>query len=271
MMENTNKNLTPPYVIVLNSTVLFMMAYAFVYMFPLMATEYIANKSGVQTQFSNYKIEFLTPNESAIWTKDNIINIFAVGPAISFFLSFLFWYLAYEFRAAKGLFKLFFTWAYVISFNLTFGGLIAGIITKDGLFYVLNWSGLETGTALTLGIISSFILIFIGRASRVSFLRASYSRDWVMRVRQQIIFKSRIIYLPFIIGSLLFTLIGFPSNSLYDKLQLATMAVMFLPTMRYFNPDVIRITKSNTQQYVAIGFIIIFVIYFILFTLWVKL
>lgn len=270
-MEKEGLQRTPPYVLIFNSTVIFMFAYAFVYMFPLMATEYIAKRSGISIQFTDYTIEYLTPNESPIWTKDNIINIFAVGPSISFFMSFFFWYIAYELRATKGLFKLFFTWAYVVSFNMTFGGLIAGVSTYDGLFYVFNWSGLATGTALMLGIISAFILFFIGRAARISFLRTAYSRDWIIKVKPQITFKLRLIYLPYLIGILLFMAIGFPSNKPYFLIQNATMLILFLPTMRYFNPDVFRIAKRNDRQYIAIGFIVLFILYFSFLTLWVKL
>ena len=273
-MENTeiqNEKYTPPYIIVLNSTILFMLAYAFVYTFSLMATEYMAESSGIQIKFVDYHIEYLTPDDSNIWTKDNIINIFAIGPAITFFMSFVFWYLAYEMRGSRGLFKLFFTWAYVISFNVTFGGIIAGISTFDGLLYVFNWSGLQTGTSLILGIISGFVLFFIGRTARISFIRTTYERDWVITVKSQIIFKLRTIYLPYLIGSLLFVLISFPSNTEYYFIQIATMLILFLPTMKYFNPDVIRITKYRKRQYLGIGFIIIFIVYFLILTLWVKL
>lgn len=274
MMENNeiiDENYTSPYVLVFNSTILFMLAYAFVYTFPLMATEYMAKSSGIAIKFIDYRIEYLTPDDSNAWSKDNIINIFGVGPGITFTMSFLFWYLAYEMRASSGLFKLFFTWAYVISFNLTFGGIIAGISTFDGLLYVFNWSGLATGSTLVLGIVSGFILFFVGKLARVSFLRASYERDWIIMPKSQIIFKLRTIYLPYLIGSALFTLLSFPSNLIYDKLQLATMLIIFFSTMRYYNPDIIRLTKNRKKQYLAIGFILIFIVYFSILTLWVRL
>ncbi len=269
--KNHNENYTKPYIIVANSTVLFLLAYVFIYSFPMMATEYVANKHGINIRFNNYAIEYLTPNDSPLWTKNNIISIFAIGPAITFFMSFLFWYISYELRSTKGLFKLFFTWAYILSFNLTFGGLIAGIATLDGLLFVFNWSGLSPGLALILGIISGFVLFFIGKASKVSFLRTAYNRDWILMPKAQIIFKLRVIYLPYFIGSLLLFATGFPSYSLFYVLQIATLIILFLPTMSYYSPDEIRLSKVKTKQFLAIGFIILLVIHFTILTLYVKL
>ncbi len=269
--ENQKENYTKPYIIVANSTILFLLASIFVYSFPLIATEYVAKKYGISIKFTNYTIEYLTPNDSPLWTKDNIINIFATGPAITFFMSFFFWYIAYELRSTKGLFKLFFTWAYVLSFNLTFGGLIAGIVTLDGLLYVFNWSGLSPGLALILGIISGFVLFFIGKTSKASFLRAAYNRDWILMPRAQIIFKLRAIYLPYFIGSLIFLAVGFPSYSMFSILQIATLIIVFLPTMSYYSPDEIRLSKAKTKQFLAIGFIILFIIHFTILTLFVRL
>jgi len=266
-----NENYTNLYTIIANSTILFMLAYIFVYSFPLIATEYVATKYGIDIRFKNYTIEYLTPNDSPLWNKDNIIAIFAVGPAITFFMSFFFWYIAYELRGTKGLFKLFFTWVYILAFNLTFGGLIAGIVTLDGLLYVFNWSGLSPGLALILGIVSGFVLFFIGRASKVSFLRAAYNRDWILMPRAQIIFKLRVIYLPYFIGSLVLFAVGFPAHSLFYLLQIATLIIVFLPTMSYYSPDEIRLSKIKNKQYLAFGFIILLILHFTILTLFVKL
>ncbi len=271
MDKTENVNQTKPYVIVLNSTILFMLAYVFVYIFPLFASEYMATSSGIEIRFSNYIIEYLTPNDSPLWTKDNIINIFAVGPAITFFFGFFFWYIAYGLRTTAGLFKLFFTWAYVVSFQLTFGGLIAGIATLDGLLFVFNWSGLSPALALILGIISAFVLFFMGRAARSSFMRAAYSRDWLILPKAQIIFKLRTIYLPYFIGSVLLFLVGFPARTPYVFIQAASLLILFFPTMAYFNSDTIRISKRKDAQQIAIGFIILFVFFFSILTFYVKL
>ena len=162
----------------MNSLVLYLIAYFIVY-FTYQAVEmFVASRFGLNSVFYYYEVAFPAGNNSSLWSGFNIILITFSGPFISVLMGMYYLLLKARKEEVKGLEKLFFLWLAYHSLNFFLGAFVSGVITKQGLGYVISWTYMPTFIKFGLSIVFLFGLGLVGYYNSAIFLESSNSIFW---------------------------------------------------------------------------------------------
>ena len=209
-----------------NSTALFIIAYLTVYILYQITVLIVASKWKLDSVLLYFDLAF--NDYSPLWSRQNIIIVTLSGPLICLITGFLFYrYLSIR-QKVRGFLKLFFLWIALIGFNLFLGAWSTGISFDQGFGYVPAWLYLNVFWQIFVALIFLFILGMIGYYSVPRFLDTSKS---VYRVKTEN--KTKFLFfqviLPYVIGSVIITLVRIPNNMPYDTGNLVTMLFAIAP------------------------------------------
>ena len=232
--------------ITLHSVATFFLSYLLVYLGNQLISIYVARDFGIGSTLHYNEVVFHV-STSYHWSKNAILSVSAAGPVISLLIALLIMNYGMK-RAVFPPFLLFLLfWTGFHCYNAFFGDLIAGSITGSGLGYTLDlflWPYI--GLYITLTIFATLSMVSIGYRHSRLFLRISPSGSWIRRKNRRIYLLFSLI-LPWIVGTLVISLIKFPMTptqhnqiTLHDNIQGATMIFFLIPAVINNKPEYLK-------------------------------
>ncbi|MDA3944247.1 MAG: hypothetical protein PF694_12000 [Bacteroidetes bacterium] len=206
----------------------FMLAYLTIYLFSGIGILYIAYDMDIPASLQLNKITFGIPFDSPLWTKDAIVSVFMAQPVSSFIMGTISILLLLLIKPKQFWLQLFFIWFFLHGFNFTFGVLSEDILLQRGLFRVATVMDIrQVMLILTIGI-SLFFLIKAGSLAGKLLYSKVFQLYAENRHTRELNFLL-VIFLPYLLGSLLILLITLGKNDLKDYLLKIAMFVSLTP------------------------------------------
>lgn len=222
-MKTRNNSL----IIVLNSLVYFLLAYFTVILLSNGFILFLLQLNGTEASLHHYGISL--KNAGDFWPDDLKILIFVIGIGFSFLLGIVFERIYKSIRKRPHHIKLFFLWAYLISFTVFFGNIIVGSFFYYGPGVVFEQFGfpniIKVFIALVAAAAFSLVGIYSNRHILISmsiYRKIIHQRDFYQVITEQII-------LPFLLGNLLVFLLKYPHQSDFHYLDTVVLFTMFIP------------------------------------------
>ncbi len=203
--ELTRKNF---WIIVLNSTAGFVLAYLFLFYLNHLMVMMTAGMFNYDLSF-DYKI-ILFHIEPYEWTPDAVKLIFSAGSVLIFIFGFIALIAYFSLFEEVAPIKIFFLWFTFLALNYFFGGLMIGNIFKKGVGHVFNWMYMTDTQKMIIAIVGFFGLLSTGilMAKPVAHSANSYFNK--LGVNNFPFFFTAQIIVPFIIGNLIMFAYFFP-------------------------------------------------------------
>lgn len=246
--ENSKELRKDLLVIVLNSTVFFIIAFWIIYFTGQLASIITARFYNIPAILYSYITEWPLFIYSPLYTRKNLILIFGLGPFLCLLLAFLM-FLVFK-RSYRKQFRLKFLliWMIFHGINMFFGAYIAGVITRSGLAYTSAWLFLSQPfdiEEIVFMILSAILLVAAGFALTRYFIMATPSeRTIVPHIR--FVYMVAAVVLPFFLGNMVVYFTNFPYHPLNFLLIQGFAMLMVIPTLINFN------TPFNQQIKLAV-------------------
>lgn len=201
----------------INSFLLMFAAYLFLHLITTAITALGAKELfDVPSDISRWGLRFTIPDSSKLWTHSSVIGIYIISPIIFVIAIIISVRVFYPNRfKLRTPFKLFMVWLYVHAFNQLVGGLGLGVIIKKGAGYVPRWMGVSEPLIYGFSIAGLILLLINGLIVNDFFSAYAQKEEQLIKVKDQVSFKTFFVVLPviiFIAGSLA---TGFPDWNLY--------------------------------------------------------
>lgn len=251
-----------------NSFIQFVLAYLIVLIPTQLVTHFVALYFDIPTKFTFFKLSFPIPDHSYLWTSNSVAAIYVTGPVIALFIAFFAIRYFMLFAAKKSIqTNLLFIWIYAHCMNVFFGGLTIGIPLIKGFGYVPSWLYASNELTFILILLSLLVLFGNGFILRGPFISLYYNNRYFNSPFHSLIFKIFIVFIPFIAANVLFYLMKFPDNSIYERLTGLTMIVQLVGIIPYtpvYQPEEFEFKPVKF----AYKWLLILIVLFMLFVLW---
>jgi hypothetical protein len=248
--------------IMINATALFVLSYLFIFFFSMLASAIASTIFDFSSIIYYYNVYFFIRSDE--WYADAVKVIFSSGPVVALFLGTLLLIIFSYIREDKGIFKMFYFWGFLHGYSFFFGGLLTGTLFSRGFGHVIIWSYIMDTGKLVYSFISVAVLITIGLLSTKSFLISanSYYTNINKKNRTPFIFAQ--VVMPFILGTIILTLIRLPKIDEYFIFVTLTLLLVIIPILAnyrfypvlYFEEEKITI-KTNLKLFISTIIIIV--------------
>lgn len=257
------------YIITINSTILYVIAFLLTtiiheFLHAIIGSFFESNPIMHHNYVEHLSIEHLTINQK--------ITIALAGPAISLIQGFLSGALYYKIRnKSHNLIHLFMLWISVLGFSNFLGYVMTGFLFKNGDIgraYVLSDTPLWV--QIVLAVLAALLLVFMAYNMTMPYLQLSYKKEWVEDGKSRKNFSFHTLFLPWMIGSIIVTILYLPIIALISIIYPISSGMIFIFPWR--NAAGAKEVKISTNQaigklsFLGIGvlMILIFVFKFIL-------
>lgn len=215
------------FVICLNSTVLFLIAYLLLFVVISMVTAVSASVFSIPTEITYSEILFYI--RSYDWTSDAVKTIFSTGPIIALLTGILLWILYSQVSEESGILKLLVVWMTAHCIVFFFGDMMMGALFSKGFGYVIMYLYfMDTGkmiitlfalvTMFTLGLLMARPMLFTAN-TYMNFIPVHLSRKFVLAQ----------FLIPFLAGNIIIVLIKLPLISLFELFLNGSMIFFLIP------------------------------------------
>jgi hypothetical protein len=212
-----------------NSTVLFILAYLFLFLISQAITVIAASFFNYPTTVYYYEIYFNIDPES--WYHDSVKTIFSAGPLVNFVVGITFLIIYSNIREAAGPFKLFFLWGFLHAVNMLFGALLVGTLFETGVGHVISWMYImDTGKVLY-SIISIFFLVIAGIISTKQFLISGNTYYNEINKNNRTSFITAQVFMPYLFGNVFLVMLRQPRFIFYDTFIGIAMIICIIPVL----------------------------------------
>ncbi len=257
LRENKNFRL-----IAINSTVIYVFAFLFVYFVYQFITAFIAAQYHIRVVFYYDQLKFLTPDTSPFWYSDSAVTVFASGPLVSAFMAFVFIMLYHKFSNDESLVKLFFLWGALHFINRIIGSFIIGtIFFLYGSNLIADWLYFGMEIKILLVAVAIIVLLVIGSYSVYPIL-ASANSFHLLKPENRGVFIKNQIFIPWLAGSLILLLLYLPKIPLHETLINVSMLIMLIPVYFKFDkimfPGVEDVMPDYRFSWRFLAFLIVF-------------
>lgn len=254
-------NLAEKSAITINSLMLYLLAYFFVFIGHQAFTVLAAYIFSYPLQVNYTEIYFLVYKYA--WTFDSVKIIYSAGPIFCVMLAIFMIVVAIRFREFDGLLKVFFQWGFVHSVSITLGSAVAGALLDEGFGHVLAWMYTPDTGKLIVTLIGIFGLAALGFAlTRIFVLSANtYFNQLAFDKRRSFLFQQ--LLLPYMIGSAIIFGLRFPMDY-YELFRMLIPVIVILPSfisgggssVLYFDEEPKTIKISSSLIAAAFSFIL---------------
>ena len=214
-----------------NSTVLYLLAYFIVYSLQQVITILMARFNHIPAELFPGHIDFKIPDKA--WQVSDVVSTYGAGPFACLILGFAATIIFNKIKHLGGIRKLFYLWLSLHSFNLFFGGLVAGTIARSGFWYAVRWSIPSDAATLGIAIVFGLLMLLIGFLAAPGFLISCDSITLIQFVNRRKLLLSMVI-IPWLAGNLLLLLLKLPDLNMYDGFLALTMLLILAPAY-FFN------------------------------------
>jgi hypothetical protein len=257
--------------IIINSTVLFLLAYLLVLLILTFSTSFVASAYNIETIIYYYKTFFLVQKENK-WIYDSIISVFSTGPFLVLIFSSIALILYSNYIEKNWLFRLFLLWVFCHGFVHFFGEFFLGLILYKGFGYSLAYllNNFKEQVILVLILFSVTTLILAGLFTAKMFVLSGniYFNEITEKNRSSFL-KSQFL-VPCILGTFVILLVKLPKGEPFEIFINLCILLILVPAFiraRFLqdcffdeNPRKIKIRFN-----LLILGIVLFVIYRVLF------
>lgn len=247
---------------VINSTVLFVLAFLTVYYINDYITIYTAQFFDIPTVLYSYRIFWPLYTYSSLYTRQALVATFGMGPFFCLLLAVLFLQMPRWLKKYNLNLKLFALWLSFHAFNIVFGGYIAGVITRTGLMYAVEWLFLTAVfdkteiLLLIISVIALFVLGFFAASYFLSVVNAKILRE----PKYRIFYLVGNVAIPWIIGNLSLFLLNLPNNPTELLLIYMTSILIIIPIFSNYNSPRIQMMKfERVGGELNIGWVYLFI------------
>ncbi len=212
-------------IIFINSTVLYVIAFLLTTIIHEFGHAFIGLIHGSQPVLHHNFVEHLNINQLSNYQK---ISISLAGPIFSLVQGLIigFFYLKTK---KQSLCKLFLLWFSVLGFSNFFGYLMTGPFFKMGdIGKVFSLTNTSLTLQIIIGIIGAAILFYIAFKLTIPFLKFSYKQEWLVEPKSRKDFSFNIIILPWIIGSIIVTILYLPIIAIVSIIYPITSGMIFI-------------------------------------------
>lgn len=250
------------WMIAVNSTSAFIMAYLIVFYINFFATILAAGMFNFDISFDyNQIIYHIEPYQ---WTHDSVKLIYSAGPILVFLTGLISLIGFFGLTEEQSRLKILFIWITLLAFNQTFAGLMIGNLFKQGVGHVFNWMYFSDTAKLVVALLgffglitTAFLMVRPVSISGNSYFNKLGEKNFPFFITSQII-------VPFIIGYLL--IVAYFSQRLLFQEKFAWISLSILlffifiriATMQtiYFDEDDRR---PGFSKFLIIGAIVMFI------------
>jgi hypothetical protein len=187
--------------------------------------------------WTNFRYHFPLHTGSLLYTREALICIFSSGPIISFIIAQFLMTLTRKRILISQFVRFSIMWGIINGYNLLFGALIIGIITRTEVMYASIWlfmNSIYDPSEFILILLSLSLMIIVGRILAKGFLAASYSNYSESKVYRPFLVFSDIIF-PWLIGTIVFIIIALPGNYIPFILKTLTPIIILIPLINRFS------------------------------------
>lgn len=236
MLNNINLKFKNPFkLIAINSTIIYVFSFLFVYFVYQFITAFIAAQYHIRVIFYYDQLKFLTPDNSSFWSSDSAITIFASGPLVSAFMAFVFIMLYHKYSSDNSIVKLFFLWGALHFINRVIGSFVIGtIFFLYGSNLIADWMFVGFEMRILIVAFSIILLLVIGSYSVIPILTSANSYKLLNENNRGLFVKNQI-YIPWLSGSFILFILYLPKIPLHETLINISMFIMLIPV--YFKFD----------------------------------
>ena len=219
----TKKNF---WIIATNSTASYVLAFLFVFYVNHFANILTSGSFGYEVSFDwNIIYYHVEPYE---WTHDAVKLIFSAGPMLILLVGLISLIAFYSLVEEPARIKTFFMWLTLHALNYFFGGLLIGNIFKKGVGHVFNWMYFTDTTKMLVALVGFFGLLatayFMSKPVAIS---ANSYYNKLSEKNFPFYFTAQII-VPFVVGTLLYTLYFLPDLRFQERYSWMSLAVLLI-------------------------------------------
>lgn len=229
--------------ITLNSTLLYVAAFLLTTIIHELAHALVGTMNNSSPVMHHNYVEHLATDHL---TANQQILIALAGPVISLIQGLFAGYL-YLRSPRERMTDLFLLWTAVLGFNNFLGYLMTGPFFGNGdIGRVYDILDTPAWIQIGLAVAGAGILLFIAYKLTVPFLRFSYERDWVGDGRSRKNFSFHILILPWIIGSVIVTVLYLPIIAIVSIIYPIMSGMVFIfPWQNAVNPEIGKLSGDN--------------------------
>lgn len=233
------------YKITINSAIIYIIAFLLTTMIHELMHALVGSISGSNPILHHNYVEHVSVEHLSINQK---ISIKLAGPLISLVQGILSGAIYFIIRTkSHKLIHLFLLWLSVLGFLNFLGYLMTGLLFSDGdIGQVYMITNTPLWLQLVLSIIASSLIVFIAYKMTNPYLRFSYMKEWVESGRSRKNFSLHILFLPWIIGSSIITILYLPVIALVSIIYPIMSGMIFI--FPWQNADRIGEVKLSSDK-----------------------
>ncbi|MCX6233049.1 MAG: hypothetical protein NTZ33_16090 [Bacteroidetes bacterium] len=231
----------------INSTIMYVLAFLFVYFIYQFFTAFIAGQYYLRVVLFYHEVKFLTPDNSKFWYSDSALAVFSTGPIISMVFAFIFMMLFRKYSNTDSVIKVFLLWGVLHFVNRIIGSFAIGtIFLLYGSNLIADWLYLGMEFKILLVAMAIILLIVIGNFSVYPILNSSNSFSLINKRNRAEFIKNQI-FIPWFFGSLILFVLFLPRFPLHELLINLSMLIMLIPV--YFQFERVMIPNIEEEDY----------------------
>jgi len=221
------------WVIAINSTSTFVLAYLFVFYLNLGVKVLMIGVFDYPIVVTYDTVYFLIRDYE--WTHDSVRLIYSAGPILVFIFGLLSLMAYSGFVDDDGRMKIIFIWFSLHAFNFVFSSLSIGNIFKHELGHVFNWMYLHDTAKMLVALVGFFGLILSAFVvTRPLFLSANTYFN-KLNERNMPFFITAQVIVPYIIGSVIGVLFFLPTIPVQEQYSWVVMGVLLIIILTRMN------------------------------------
>lgn len=255
------------WIIVINSLSYFMLAYVAVVILTNSFSILMANIEGVNGVLYYYGFDVLNIDRS--WSTELTFLVFFMGIGFSFALGLLFERIYKLRRKHTSHLKMFYLWAYILSFTYFFGNVIVGAFFYFGTGVLFEAFSIPVLFRIVAGVVAIGALVYLGIYSTRGFLISLNSyQTFIERTEFKWFLKAQLLY-PFILGSVLIFFLKIPHHNDFFMLDTLVWFTLVIPVVTIFlnlnSQPSIRFKRKDLQIRIFSLPILVFLIIILLY------
>lgn len=261
------------FVICLNSTILFLIAYILIFVLTSTVTAISASTFNIPSELTYSEIIFYVRSQD--WASDSVKTIFSTGPIVALLTGILLWMLYTRVSEETGILKLLVVWMIAQCIVFFFGDMMMGAIFDKGFGYVVMYLYFMDTGKMIITIIAMVAMLLSGLVAGKQLLFTANTYLNFLPVQNARRFVVVQFLLPFLAGNIMITLLKLPGISLFEIFLNGSMIIFLAPVYLragkvqdlYFDED----EKSNKVSWKSIlVMIILLVSYRIVFGIGIR-
>jgi hypothetical protein len=216
-------------IILINSTVMFLLAYLFVHLLTQAGVVLAATNFKIDTVVYYHEIDFLIRGRD--WSPDAVKVVYTTGPFIGLIIAFLAFVVYSNIIEEPWISRLFIMWVFCHAFVRFFGEFLVGNLLGEGFGYVVMYMFLMDTSKMIMTVVAFIVMIFAGLAMTRQFMFMGNIYFNMLNKANRMSFVKAQYLLPCLLGTLIIILVDLPKVTVLEICVLGSMLLVILPVV----------------------------------------